>query len=608
MFSKPRMALSWLGLSILGFLSTSVLAGTCTISVPGDQAIDVSQHEGSWESLLDPNGPVPVTGVTRHYNFTITRQSKNPDGVTKSMLLANGQFPGPLIEANWGDMIEVSIHNAIENPQEGTAIHWHGIPQKDTPWYDGVPSIHQCPIAPGETFVYRFRAEVYGTTWWHAHYSAQFIDGLFGPLVIHGPKFFDYDVDLGPIILTDYIHVEYFSNLLALYHMPPDFFPINNNLINGKMPYDCKLAPNDTECTSNGITGAQFEFQPGRTYLLRLINAGGFGSQKFSIDNHNLVVVANDFVPVKPYRTKVVTLGNGQRSDVLVKATGKPRDAVWMRSDLDLVCLGVPSDQQNATAAVFYPEADKTRKPVSKGADWVSNNCANDPLSQTVPLFPESPGQPDVTMYVDITVGFNSTGSGLYYVNNSTYYANYGDPLLRDVYYGKTNYSDEPQLNVINTGSARSIRLVVRNYYPVMHTMHLHGTQGFWVLAEGTGTWDGTITNPRNPQRRDGHMMGFGSPEEPTFMVLQWNADNPGMWPFHCHLVLHSSAGLITNILQRPDLVTDDRIPEIIQQTCEAWDKYAATHEVPQIDSGLKLKRRLDRIAHRQLITVEGGR
>lgn len=101
----------------------------------------------------------------------------------------------------------------------------------------------------------------------------------------------------------------------------------------------------------------------------------------------------------------------------------------------------------------------------------------------------------------------------------------------------------------MNAGSARSIRLVVRNYFPVMHNMHLHGTRGFWVLAEGTGIWDGTITNPRNPQRRDGHQMGFGNPEEPTFMVLQWNTENPGMWPFHCHLSLHSSAGLITNIL-----------------------------------------------------------
>lgn len=29
-----------------------------------------------------------------------------PDGYKKDVLLVNGQFPGPLIEANWGDNIE----------------------------------------------------------------------------------------------------------------------------------------------------------------------------------------------------------------------------------------------------------------------------------------------------------------------------------------------------------------------------------------------------------------------------------------------------------------------------------------------------------------------
>lgn len=39
------------------------------------------------------------------------------------MLVANGQFPGPLIEANWGDWIEVEIINGLKT--EGTAMHWY---------------------------------------------------------------------------------------------------------------------------------------------------------------------------------------------------------------------------------------------------------------------------------------------------------------------------------------------------------------------------------------------------------------------------------------------------------------------------------------------------
>ena len=128
-----------------------------------------------------------MTGVVRSYDFTIQRGYKSPDGVNKSVILINGQFPGPMIEANWGDTIQVTVHNNIDN--EGTSLHWHGILQKGTPWFDGVPSVQQCPIAPGKSFTYTFNAEIYGTTWYHSHYSAQYADGLLGPLIIYGYVF-----------------------------------------------------------------------------------------------------------------------------------------------------------------------------------------------------------------------------------------------------------------------------------------------------------------------------------------------------------------------------------------------------------------------------------
>ena len=42
------------------------------------------------------------------------------------MVLINGQFPGPLVEANWGDEISVTVHNRLEDPEDGTSLHWHG--------------------------------------------------------------------------------------------------------------------------------------------------------------------------------------------------------------------------------------------------------------------------------------------------------------------------------------------------------------------------------------------------------------------------------------------------------------------------------------------------
>jgi len=75
---------------------------------------------------------------------------------------------GPLIEANWGDWFEITVINDLAD--EGTTIHWHGLRQAQSPEMDGVPSLSQCPIAPGQSFTYRFQAEVYGSSWYHSHY------------------------------------------------------------------------------------------------------------------------------------------------------------------------------------------------------------------------------------------------------------------------------------------------------------------------------------------------------------------------------------------------------------------------------------------------------
>jgi hypothetical protein len=78
-------------------------------------------------------GSVPDTGVTRTYDFSVAYQTIAPDGVTKNGLVVNGGFPGPAIEANWGDWIQVTVTNNL--PDEGTSLHWHGLLQKGTPWY-----------------------------------------------------------------------------------------------------------------------------------------------------------------------------------------------------------------------------------------------------------------------------------------------------------------------------------------------------------------------------------------------------------------------------------------------------------------------------------------
>jgi Multicopper oxidase len=45
------------------------------------------------------------------------------------MMVINGGYPGPTIEANWGDWIEITVTNELD---EGTSLHWHGLIQRNT--------------------------------------------------------------------------------------------------------------------------------------------------------------------------------------------------------------------------------------------------------------------------------------------------------------------------------------------------------------------------------------------------------------------------------------------------------------------------------------------
>jgi FtsP/CotA-like multicopper oxidase with cupredoxin domain len=150
----------------------------------------------------NPYHECPHTGVTRHFEFNISRGYIAPDGYLRDVLLVNGAYPGPLIEANWGDTIVVKVNNNITGPEEGTAIHWHGFLQHDTPWEDGAPGISQCPVTPKRSYSYEFTASLYGSSWYHAHYSAQYTGGVVGPIVVHGPTHEEYDIDVGPIMLS----------------------------------------------------------------------------------------------------------------------------------------------------------------------------------------------------------------------------------------------------------------------------------------------------------------------------------------------------------------------------------------------------------------------
>ena len=76
--------------------------------------------------------------------------------------------------------------------------------------------------------------------------------------------------------------------------------------------------------------------------------------------------------------------------------------------------------------------------------------------------------------------------------------------------------------------------------------------------TQGTGTWDGKITNYPNTQRRDVQIV-----QPQGYLVVQYDTDNPGVWPFHCHIAWHVSGGLYVNLMEQTDKIKQRTVPQV---------------------------------------------
>ena len=93
----------------------------------------------------------------------------------------NGMVPGPRINLNVGDQVEVELTNQLPL---GTDIHWHGIDVPNP--QDGVATITQPMVRTGERFTYRFTVTEAAIGMYHAHAHAHesVPNGLFGTIFV----------------------------------------------------------------------------------------------------------------------------------------------------------------------------------------------------------------------------------------------------------------------------------------------------------------------------------------------------------------------------------------------------------------------------------------
>ncbi|KAI1170810.1 multicopper oxidase [Nemania sp. FL0916] len=545
---------------------------------------------GEYNTSTNYYNIIPETGRTVEIWLSVEESICNQDGYKRSCLTFNGTMPGPAVVANWGDWLKIHVTNNLSS--NGTAVHWHGIRMLNNVQNDGVPGVTQCAIAPGQTMTYKFQATQYGTSWYHSHFSLQYADGLFGPMIIHGPATADYDEDLGPLILQDWSHMPIFTawskrQAWGITHS------LDNLLINGTNTFDC-AGSGDRNCVGGG---KKFEtvFEHGKKYLLRLINVATDSQFQFSIDGHPLKVIATDFVPIHPYVTDSIVINSGQRYDVIIEADEEPGD-YWIRGGwIDSeICQGVANDHPEDMTGIVRYNMSSGRTPSTTSSVQLPKVCMDMPKGNLIPFV-----EYDVTNVAGMTIEalnyrFTHTGMLKWTINTTDLLIDWANPTLKQIFDNETVFPEN--YNVVNVEKKTLAVdewavLVIENtagsiFKGISHPIHLHG-HDFWILAqEPFKIWDGSTESfqLKDAARRDTAIL-----PKAGYLAIAFKLDNPGAWLVHCHIAWHASMGLSFEFVEsRGSISVKESDRREFDDTCKAWSRWwDGSAPWPQEDSGI---------------------
>ncbi|KAI5120428.1 hypothetical protein M0805_009890 [Coniferiporia weirii] len=457
--------------------------------------------------------------------LTISNVDLSPNGFSRSTVVANGQFPGPLISGNVGDNLQINVVDSLTDTTmyRSTSIHWHGLYQAGTTEMDGVSFVSQCPIIPDNSFLYNFEVPGQsGTYWYHSHLSTQYCDGLRGPLVLYDPDdplldMYDVDDETTIITLSDWYH-----------SVAPSMFPNtgnvdptpNSTLINGLGRY------------SGGSTDsalAVLNVTSGQRYRFRIISTSCYPSYTFSIDGHNMTIIEVDGNEVEPLTVDSLDIYTAQRYSVIVTAD-QAVDNYWIRADPSVGTTGF--DNGINSAILRYAGA----ADVDPSTNQTTNGTALNEADLATLVDPGAPGEAvagGVDYALNMIVGINST-TGEHTVNGVSW-ASPSVPVLLQILSGTTDASDLLPADSIYALPGNSTIEISFPGDGFPHPLHLHGHTFDVVRSAGSTTY-----NYANPVRRDTVNIGGASDN----VTIRFTTDNAGPWFMHCHIDWHLEAGL----------------------------------------------------------------
>lgn len=514
-------------------------------------------------------------------NKAVTRLCKE-----RVIVTVNGLYPGPRIDVREGDAVVVHVIN--KSPYNIT-IHWHGVFQLFSAWADGPEYITQCNIRPQKSYTYKFNViQQEGTLWWHAH-SGVLRATVHGAFIIHprsGLFPFPKPYKQVPIILGDW----YDGNVVDIYQqvlLLGDVRPSAAYTING-LPGDLY------NCSRNQMF--KLKVRPGKTYLLRMINAAFNNNLFVKIANHSFTVVAMDASYIEPYATDIITIAPGQSADVLFKAN-QPIGSYYMAASPYVV--GQPEvlfDTTTTRGIVVYEGYKTSSKNYSKPIVPILPHFNDTPIAHKffsnitslmgAPHWVPVPLEVDEHMFITININLercpkNGTCQGVFgqkfsaSMNNESFVhpVGKGYSMLEASFYNvsgvyTTDFPDKPPIifdftdpkialdtkylftppkstKVKKLKFNSTVEVVFQNTQIMnaqSHPMHLHGFS-FHVLAQDFGNFDYTKDKHKfnlvNPIFRNTIAVPAGG-----WAVIRFQANNPGMWFVHCHVDDHQLWGL----------------------------------------------------------------
>ena len=544
-------------------------------------------------------------------DLVVERTRITIDGETSNAISIGGSIPAPTLHWREGQEVVIHVTNRLD---EGTSIHWHGLLLQGV--MDGAPGFNGYrPIGPGETYTYRFKLRQAGTYWYHSHSASQEQEGMYGAIVIEPAGRDPVRADRDYVVLLSDHTPENPENVLRKLKVSEgyynnnkrtlvDFFrdaqrdglgaTINDRLAWGEMRMDA------TDLAD--VTGYQFlvngkgprdnwtaVYNPGERVRLRIINGSAMSIFDVRIPGLPMTVVSADGQNVVPVKVDEFRFGVGETYDVIVMPTedkpftffaesidrtGFARATIATREGMEgeipeqrpraILTMAdmamAPGMDHGSMAGMDHgsmagmdhsnmPGMDHSAMPGMDHGSMQGMDHSNMPGMDHSAMPGMSHGAAGSK---DQAVGWADAGTppgakALSYADLKALARNKDlrEPTheievqltgMMSRYIWTLNGQKFDEGTPIRVAYGDRVRIRFVNTTMMAHPMHLHG---MFVEIENGQT-------DRMPKK---HVV-LVPPGQVT--TVQLTADEPGEWPFHCHLLYHMASGMMTRFIVEP--------------------------------------------------------